>query len=210
MITPVQRIVREAKLAATSSRGDWYFTGRACWFIRVSWAAATMCRTKAASRPMRSTQSTNVRGKKRVAELAEPLAVLVEVLGAEEQLEVADHVGEDEAQQDDPGERHDPLLADRRALEPEQRVARRGGPRDGRRCTARARRRRRRRALVRGRDLYLRHSRLATSRTGSAPRTGRAVVTETYALGLSRRRYGATRGRRRTNGHLADRPGERT
>ena len=75
-----------------------------------------------------------MRGSAGSPSVAEPLAVHVEVLLAQVHLEVADHVGEHEAQQHDPADRHDPLLADRRAPEPHQEVALRvagagtGGP----------------------------------------------------------------------------------
>ena len=56
-------------------------------------------------------------GQDRHEELAEELAVVVEVLGPEVHLEVADHVDEHEAHQQDAGDRHHVLLADRRAVE---------------------------------------------------------------------------------------------
>ena len=45
--------------------------------------------------------STTVRGQDRHEQLAEELAVVVEVLGPEVHLQVADHVDEHEAHQDD-------------------------------------------------------------------------------------------------------------
>jgi hypothetical protein len=53
-------------------------------------------------------------------QLAEELAVVVDVLLADEHLQVADHVRDDVAEADDPGDRHDVLLADRRGVEVEQ------------------------------------------------------------------------------------------
>ena len=55
-----------------------------------------------------------------------------EVIRAQVQLEVADHVGEHVAEQRDPAQGHDPLLADGRAPEAEQRVALLPGLRDRR------------------------------------------------------------------------------
>ena len=44
-------------------------------------------------------------------------AYVVAVLGAEVELQVAEHVGEDPAEQEDAGHRHDRLLADGGAVE---------------------------------------------------------------------------------------------
>ena len=69
---------------------------------------------------------------RRLAQGAQPLAVHVDVALAQEDLEVADHVGEYVAEQDDPAQRHHPLLADRRAPEPHEEVTVRARRRDGR------------------------------------------------------------------------------
>ena len=53
--------------------------------------------TNAAMSPIRSAHSKKVRGNARLADVAEPLGVVVDVLLAEVHLEVADHVGEHEA-----------------------------------------------------------------------------------------------------------------
>ena len=76
-----------------------------------------MCRAKAAISPIRRSHRNDGAGQDRHEELAEPLAVVVEVLGPEVHLQVADHVDEDEAHQHDPGDRHDVLLADGRPVE---------------------------------------------------------------------------------------------
>ena len=78
-------------------------------------------------------------GSERLAEGAEPLGVLVEVRGAQVDLEVADHVEQDEAQEHDPGDGHDPLLADRGAPEAQDRVPGRAGRVDRRRSLLRRR-----------------------------------------------------------------------
>ena len=54
------------------------------------------------------------------ASVAEALAVVVDLVRAQVHLEVADHVDEHEAHQHDAGDRHDPLLADRRSVELER------------------------------------------------------------------------------------------
>ena len=51
-------------------------------------------------------------GDEGLADVAERLAVLVELGGAFEGVQVADHVEEDEQQPDDAGDRHRILLAD--------------------------------------------------------------------------------------------------
>ena len=56
-------------------------------------------------------------GEDRYEDLAQELAVVVELLGPEVHLEVADHMGEHEAHQSDARERHHPFLADRRLVE---------------------------------------------------------------------------------------------
>ena len=56
-------------------------------------------------------------GQERHQELAEPLAVVVEVLGPEVHLQVPEHVEEDEAHEHDPRHGHHVLLADGRPVE---------------------------------------------------------------------------------------------
>ena len=56
-------------------------------------------------------------GQQRHEQLAQELAVVVVVLGAEVELEVPEHVGEHVGHERDAGQRHHPLLADRRAIE---------------------------------------------------------------------------------------------
>ena len=56
-------------------------------------------------------------GEQRIAQRAEPVGVSLELLRPEEELEVAHHVAEDEAEEGDPGDRHHRLLAHRRAIE---------------------------------------------------------------------------------------------
>ena len=60
-----------------------------------------MWSTNAAISPMRSSHSDHGAGQDRHEELAQELAVVVEVLGAQVHLQVADHVDEHEAHEHD-------------------------------------------------------------------------------------------------------------
>ena len=53
-------------------------------------------------------------------DVAQPLAVVVDLLRPQVDLEVADHVGEHEPQEHDAGDGHGPLLADRRLVQVER------------------------------------------------------------------------------------------
>ncbi len=80
-----------------------------------------MCSTKAPIRPDAKQPQRDGAGQDRHEQLAQELAVVVELGGPEVHLQVADHVGEDEAHQADAGEGHHPLLADRRLVEVDER-----------------------------------------------------------------------------------------
>ena len=68
--------------------------------------------------PDRAAIHSSTRAGEQVAgHVAQRLAVEVDLLLREEQLEVADQVDEHEAHEHDAGDRHDPLLADRRSVE---------------------------------------------------------------------------------------------
>ena len=96
-----------------------------------------MCRSEGGDEPEpHAATARPVRGTSGHEQLAQELAVVVHVLGAQVHLEVADHVDEDEAEQHDAGDGHHPLLADRRPVElerPERPVLRRAVD-DRRRC----------------------------------------------------------------------------
>ena len=88
--------------------------------------AATMWSTNAAISPMRSApEHARCAGRRARRASRSHSAYSLRCSAPEVQLEVPDHVGEHEAQQRDAAERHDPLLADRRAPE----LQRAGGPR---------------------------------------------------------------------------------
>jgi len=63
-------------------------------------------------------------GKQRLAHRAEEHRVGVDGLGAEEDLQVAEHVRDDEADEHDAGHRHRDLLADHGAPQRDGRIAR--------------------------------------------------------------------------------------
>jgi hypothetical protein len=61
---------------------------------------------------------SHVRGEDRVEELAEGVPVLIDLeyaggIGGDEDLEIADHMGDDEPDEEKAGDGHHPLLADR-------------------------------------------------------------------------------------------------
>ena len=97
-------------------------------FSTVSVYAAWTCRSTAPISTSRSSHSVTPSGHDRHEQLAQVLAVDVEVVVAdavvlddpEVHLEVADHVRDDEPDPDDPGDRHHVLLADGGGVEVEE------------------------------------------------------------------------------------------
>ena len=91
--------------------------GRALRLMSVSPYAEWMWKTNARISTIRIVHSSTVRGSRWPGHVAQRLAVEVDLLLREVELQVADQVGDDEAHQDDAGDGHHPLLADRAAVE---------------------------------------------------------------------------------------------